>query len=251
MFEANITTDMARLQAELDDVARQELPFALALAATRTAQEVRLGLRSVMRKRLDRPSRFTLNSLYIRSAKKSDNPPQARVGFIDYASKGTPAGKYLKPQVHSGQRNKKRFERALIAVGAMRSDEWAMPGAAARQDQYGNMARGQIVQVLSALRAFSEVGYDANATGSARSRRKGNARRYFAGEVDGERGVWQRVNSGFGEGVKPIMIFTTDEPRYRARLPMYQIAENIVAANYDRVFAQALQDAIASSRNKR
>lgn len=251
MFDVQFTTDMARLQAELDDVGREELPFALALAATRTAHKVKHGLVNVMRQRFDRPTRFTLNSLYVRNARKADNPPQARVFFRDFAPKGTPAGTYLQPQVHSGQRNKKRFERALIHVGAMRSDEWAMPGAGAKQDQYGNMSRGQIVQVLSGLRAMRETGYQANATSSARSRRKGNARKYFAGEVDGERGVWQRVNSAFGEGVRPIMIFTTDEPRYRTRLPMFQIAENIVAANYDRIFQQALADAIASSKRRR
>lgn len=250
MFDVTYTTDMARLQAQLDDLGRQELPFALALAATRTAEQVKRGLLNVMRQRFDRPTRFTMNSLYVRYAKKTDNPPTARVFFRDFAPKGTPAARYLQPQVHSGQRSKKRFERALIAVGAMEGNEWAMPGSGAKKDQYGNMSRGQIVQVLSGLRAFNMAGSEANATNSPRSRRKGNARRYFAGEVNGQRGVWERVNSAFGEGARPIMIFTTDQPRYRARLPMYQIAENIVAANYDRIFAQALQQAIASSKRR-
>ncbi|MEQ5770016.1 hypothetical protein NFH98_20810 [Halomonas sp. H33-56] len=226
----------------------RQIPFATALALTRVAQRVKQGELAVMKRRFDRPTKFTMNSLYVKRAKKGDSPPRATVHFRDFAPKGTPADTYLQPQVRGVRRNKKRFEKALIYAGAMKPDEWAIPGGGARRDVYGNVAKGQITQVLSALRAFGEQGYQANATSSKSSRRKGNARRYFAGEVGGERGVWQRINSAFGEGVKPIFLFTRDEPSYRTRLPMTKIAENIAKANYDREFSRAIEEAIATAR---
>ncbi|WP_219924669.1 hypothetical protein [Halomonas sp. ND22Bw] len=159
----------------------KQIPYATALALTRVAQRVKEGELAVMKRRFDRPTKFTMNSLYVKRAKKSDRPPRATVYFRDFAPKGTPAGTYLQPQVHSGKRNKKRFEKALIHAGAMRPDEWAIPGGGARRDVYGNVAKGQITQMLSGLRALGEQGYQANATSSRSSRRKGNARRYFAG----------------------------------------------------------------------
>lgn len=226
----------------------EQIPFATALALTRLAQRVKQGELDVMERRFERPTRFTMNSLFVKPAKKSDSQPTATAWFRDFAPKGTPAGTYLQPQVHGGRRNKKRFEKALIHVGAMRPDEWALPGAGARRDVYGNVARGQVTQVLSALRAFGQQGYTANATNSRRSRRKGNARKYFAGEVGGERGVWQRINSAFGEGVKPIFLFSSDDPGYRPRLPMTKIAENIIKANYSREFAAVIELALATAR---
>jgi len=230
----------------LDRTATEQIPFATATALNEIAKRIRAGERAVMKQRLDRPTPFTLNGLYLKAARK--NSLEARVWFKDYASKGTPAGKYMQPAVYGGARRSKRFERALSARGILPEGQFAIPGQGIQLDSYGNVPRGMYVKILSGLRAFGEQGYDANATDSARSRRKGNAQRYFVATIDGQAGIWERVKSAFGEGVKPLFVFTDTEPKYRVLVPFFKIAENIHKANYEREFTYAMQQAIKTAR---
>lgn len=247
MYDLRIDIDTLKVRGELGRLAARQLPFAIALALNETAKRVHAGERAVMRQRFDRPTPFTMNSLRIWYANK--NNPRARVGFRDFAGKGTPATVYLQPQVHGGERSHKRFEKALIWRGIMDRDEYAVPASGARLDSYGNMSRGQIVQILSALQAFREVGYLANRSSSRRSQRKAARADYFAGNPGGEgRGVWQRVKTGWGDAIRPVLMFTKGSPKYRVRLPFWQIADNISRAHLQRDFLRALDHAIRTAR---
>ena len=239
------STNLSAVQAALKDTERKQIPFANALALTKTAQRVKAGEINAMKRNLDRPTNFTLKSLYVKAATKATQ--EARVWFKDFAPKGTPAGNYLQPQVQGGQRRLKRHEKALIARGLMKSTQFAVPAAGAKMDQYGNMKRTQYVQLLSQLRAFGEQGYSANATGSKRSTRKRRSGAYFAATINGEQGVWQEVESAFGKGARPVLIFLDRDPSYRVRFPFFKIAENIVKANYEREFKSALDHAIKTN----
>lgn len=236
-----------QLLAELERDVTKQIPFANMLAATRTGQLVKSGQTKVMRQRFDRPTPFTLNSLRLQPA--TMKRPEARVFFRDFAAKGTPADRYLRPQAYGGERGQKRSERALIARGFMKSSQYAIPAAGAEFDAYGNMKRGQIVKILSDIGAFGEQGYQANRTSSVRSKRKALKSGYFVAQPKGEpAGVWQRKGTAFGQDIRPVLIFTDSAPKYRLRLPFQKIAENIVRANYERVFVQALDEALKTSK---
>lgn len=244
-FTVTAAANTKQIADSIDRMARDQIPFATANALTAIAKRVKSGQLKVMRQRLDRPTNFTLNSLYIKAARK--NRLEARVWFKDYASKGTPAAKYMQPAVYGGAGRSKRFERALIQRGYMQDGQAALPASGVKLDSYGNVPRGMYVKILSGLRAFGEQGYDANATGSRRSRRKGNAQKYFVAEIDGQAGIWERVKSGFGDGVKPLFLFSESEPKYRVLVPFFKIAENIHKANYEREFTYALREAIRTA----
>ncbi|SFB46378.1 hypothetical protein [Azotobacter beijerinckii] len=233
--------------AELAEIARQ-MPFALALAATRMAQRVRDGELSVMRKRLDKPTRTTMNSLFVKPATKAK--PEARVWLKDAWNSGVPADRYMQAAVYGGVRGHKRFEKALIARGLMSGNQYAVPNAAFMDDN-GNI-KGQLsMKILSGLGAAETfAGTQANATGSRRSRKKGNADRYFVGEIDGMRGVWERRRMAMGDAVRPVFVFVDGAPRYRVRVPFFAIAENMVKANFQREFGSALERAIATARQR-
>jgi len=246
-----VDTNSKEVAAQLDRITRDQLPFARSLIANRMAQVVKSNELKVIKIRIDRPTRFTLNSLQLTPGSKAK--PEARVWFKDYATKGTPADKYLRPQAFGGERAQKRSERALAIRGYLPKGQYLVPASGARLDAHGNMQRGQIVQVLSALRAFGEQGYTANATGSARSMAKqarSGASAYFWGTIDGQAGVWQRVRSAFGEGALPIMLATDGSPKYRVRFPFFAIAENTIAANYQRVATEAIDYVLATARPK-
>ncbi len=239
--------DLATLSKALRTLGERQLPFVLALTATNLAIRVKKGTLSIMRQRLDRPTSTTLNSLYVKPAKKGN--PVARSFFKDAWTSGVPADTYLQQVVRGGQRPHKRFEKALIAKGVMKSSQYAIPAASA-MNQFGNVSRGVIMKILSGLGAAESVsGFQANATGSKRSKRKGNAQRYFAGEVDGTHGIWERKKTAFGDAVRPVFVFSDGTPHYKAQLPIFKIADNIVKANYMAEFTSAMDHAMASARS--
>lgn len=245
MFQVRATTNVEQLSAAMRQLSDKQLPFALALAATRTGQEIQKNVRRVMRQRFDRPTPTTLKSLYLKAARKAK--PEARVWFRDEFVSGVPADKYLQAEVFGGQRAPKGLERALQKRGLLQKGQLAVP-ASWVQDQYGNVKRGLTQKIMSGLRVFGEQGYSANATGSKRSRKKGNWERWFVAEIDGTRGIWERQKSAMGDRVRPAFVFTDGPRTYRVRLPFFKIAENTVKAHYQRNFIDAIAHAVATAR---
>lgn len=246
MFQIDARTNIEELSKALRMLGEKQLPFAFALMATRLAVRVKKGELSVLKARIDRPTTTTLNSLYVKPA--TPDKPEARTFFKDAWTSGVPADTYLQQVVKGGRRPHKRFEKALIAKGIMKTGQYALPAASAL-NQFGNVPRGTIMKILSGLGAAETVsGVQANATGSKRSKRKGNAQKYFAGEVDGTQGVWERKKTAWGDAVRPVFIFSDAEPGYRVIIPFYKIAENIVKANRGREFQSAMDTALATKR---
>ena len=246
MLQIDARTNIEELSKALRTVGEKQLPFAFALMATRLAVLVKKGELSVLKARIDRPTTTTLNSLYVKPAKPGK--PEARTFFKDAWTSGVQADTYLQQAVKGGRRPHKRFEKALIAKGIMKPGQYALPAASAL-NQFGNVPRGTIMKILSGLGAAETVsGVQANATGSKRSKRKGNAQKYFAGEVDGTQGVWERKKTAWGDAVRPVFIFSDGEPGYRVILPFYKIADNIVKANRVREFQSAMDTALATKR---
>ena len=72
-----------------------------------------------------------------------------------------------------GPRVDKASERNLRARGILPAGMFVVPAEGARLDQYGNMSRGQMIQILSGLGALEyRAGFKGNATQSARSWRR-------------------------------------------------------------------------------
>lgn len=245
MFKVDMSLDALPVSAGMRELEKRHIPFVMARTATLLAQRVKKGTITVMQKRLDRPTPTTLNSLFVKMATKTR---AAEVFFKDSWASGIPADTYLQQAVSGGMRPHKRFEKSLIARGVMRSGQYAVP-TTSFMNQYGNVSRGTMLKILSGLGAAESVrGYQANASGSARSRRKGNAHRFFSGDVDGTQGVWERKSMGMGDAVRPVFIFSDSAPRYRAIFPFFKIGQNIVNANYQADVATAWAEAMASAR---
>lgn len=246
MLDLKLDIDSVPLAREISDIQRKQIPFALMLAQTRlAANRIKPGILSVMAQRLDRPTPTTMRSLFAQSATKSR---PAKVWFKDQWTTGIPADAYLQQAVQGGARPHKRFEKSLIAQGLMKAGQYAVPNAGLL-NQYGNVSRGVMTRILSGLGAAEGGrGYQSNATGSKRSKRKGNADRYFVGNVGGESGVWERKASAFGEGVKPVFIYTEGAPQYRVIFPFFKIAENIAKAHGQAELHGALRDAILTAK---
>lgn len=247
MIKVGFQTNAADVARYLRGVERTHIPFATALGLTRIAQDVKRAEQDALPRVFDRPTPYTMNSLFMRSATKRE--PAAEVWFKDRraTAKGTAAADYLSPNVYGGDRNRKRMEVALQRIGLLPAGMIAVPGKAAKLDAYGNMDRGEIVRVLSWLQAFGEQGYRANSTAKTRARiAKGSIKRgvrgheYFVSRGRGwwfgaggwrrgreqhlAPGVYRRFKFGFGQHIEPVLMFVR-APVYKRRYPFFEIAQ--------------------------
>lgn len=248
MIVVSVSPGLERLIPKIRWWQREQLPFATALALTRTAQAVKTAEVAEMQRVFDRPKPYTLNSLYVRPATKVRL--QATVKLKDDAAGGTPAAKYLGAEIAGGTRLQKRFERALILRGLMPANSYAVPGRGVRLDQYGNISAGTILQILSALGAGElTAGYMANRTERS-ARRLGRRRRdFFVGRPGGGRlplGVWERIKSGSVTRVVPVLIFVRG-PHYRARFGFEAVAQRTIDEQFPVQFARAWEQALATA----
>lgn len=239
-----LTANMAGLKKQID--------FASRVAVTRTAQLAAIDEQKEMRDVFRSPTPYTLNSLFVQPATKTR--PSAMVKLKDEATKATPAAKFLAAQISGGQRKQKKFERALEAAGVMPVGYRAVPGSGAKVDAYGNMSRGQIVQILAFFRAFPEMGYKANMTTAGRAQmakgtKKAAGFTYFVGRP-GDRlplGIYQRTRFAAGSAVRPVLIFVRSAV-YQPTLDFEYVVEQTVKREFAGLFAKAFEEAMRTAR---
>lgn len=252
---------LKELVSNLSDIEKNQLPFAMAKTLTQTAQQIKEASIKEMSRVLDRPTAYTLGSLYIQPAKKKEW--SAMVYFKDKSSagKGNPAANYLYPQVEGGQRNIKRFESSLRRIGVLPRGMFVVPGNACQLDSYGNIPSSLIIQILSYFQAFGEQGYRANITEKRKksiakgSKKQGFGFEYFAsygpGTWSGRQhlpaGIYKRVKFSAGTAIKPIIMFVK-EPKYQKRFPFYEIAQKTIEQRLADNFKEAMDEAIKTAK---
>lgn len=247
MIRLEVKSELPALISKIKNLREDQLPFAIASAVTKTAQSAKRALEAAMPFTFDRPTPYTLGSLYLSPATKG--LPVAKIWIKDDAGKGTPASKYLLPEIAGGQRSMKRFERRLQLIGLMPAGMYAVPGEGANLDAYGNISASTIEQILSALGA-AEIfsGYKANRTRASRARKGGRIAEYFVGSPGGAPlGVYRRFGFAHGSAVKPILIFVRSAV-YRPRYDFQEIAAKVVRDEFPRQFSEAYQRAVATAR---
>lgn len=242
------------LQAQLDaltELEKELIPYATSTALTKTAQGLIGRLQDEMRVVFDKPTPYTLNALRLMPATK--DKLSARVWFKNEADGAQPASVWLAPEVYGGERRNKPAELQLRARGILPAGMYVVPGEGAELDAYGNIKRGQIIKAMSGVKGFSQSGYQANATDSARSTKKGNAKSYFVMKRAGKPiGIAQRTGKKRGD-VTMILAFVA-KPRYGERLNFFQIAEEYtrehLPAEFERAMATVRQRFAARSKRR-
>ncbi|MBX6427161.1 MAG: hypothetical protein IRZ09_14715 [Variibacter sp.] len=191
----------------------------------------------------DRPTRFTLNSLFVKPATKQD---LAAIVHFKEGFGSVPAWRYLGPQVAGGPRVHKSYERALIRAGVMRADEFTVPGAGARLDAHGNMRGGEITRILSQLGASPDPMQNMTERSKRRARRTGVGRYFVLRGTRAPNGVYLRKG---GREIVPVLIFVP-QPRYRKRFPFYDTAQRVFAARFAERFREGLARFAGGRRRK-
>ncbi|MFC5548182.1 hypothetical protein [Massilia aerilata] len=246
----NIQTNFPDVASRLQALGRQA-PFVAAVSLTRSMQDAQAAIKSEMQRAFDRPTAYALNGTFLKAAKK-DNL-EARVWVKDNPfGKGTPADRFLLPQIYGGGRGLKGIERLLQANGLMPSGWFVVPGAGAQLDGNGNVKRSQIVQILSQLKVQRGAGHESRATGSARSNRT-IARQgvtYFAlpkVRRGLQPGIYLKRAFAHGSALKPVFIFVRSV-QYRPRLKFFEVGQATVNAQFPRHFDAEWTKAVQSAR---
>ena len=231
-MQINLGNSIMRVKKYLDEVSRQQLPFATSKALTMTAVDVRTGLQQDMKNVFNKPTPYTLNSIYVKAASKKDLT--ARVGHKEFPSKGTPASYYLQPQVFGGERPLKRSERWL--------GEFWVPSRNAPVNQYGNMTNGKMTQILSVLGKNPDP--MSNTTKRSRQRNRKLPEFFISRGGRLPAGIWQRYGR---RSIKPILFFIK-APKYTPRYDFFGVSKKVVNEKFSQNFGTAMNDAIRTAR---
>jgi len=227
----------------LNDVQRNQIPFATSVALNKTARLAQDGIKGEMQRVLDRPKPYTLNGTFV--ANSSKHKLTAIVGLKDKSSSGQAPATYLAPLVGGGQRGDKALEKVLTRMGALPPGMRAVPTSASTMDQYGNMNRRQVKEMVGGLKSGMSIH-------KGRGKR-GHMGGYFvaaAGEPKTAHlppGIYYRIGSTDGKVIRPMMIFVK-RAQYRAVLNIRSTVSDVVIKNFNIQFAAALSSALASAR---
>lgn len=240
--------DLKGYRKQMKVVGQRQMPFAIATGLNNLAVMAKADVDKAMAADFDRPTPFTLNAFYVKKANKRDLT--AWLGARDFASKGTPAAKYLAPQVFGGDRRLKRFERRLSVIAGGR---YIVPGHGAQLDQYGNISRGQIGKILSRLGVMTDMQQNASEATKRRLAKQGLAHRqtatdYFLAREKGTGrplGVYQLQGRG---RVVPVLVFTDHPPSYTTRFPFESVVTKSLQGNAKQAMADAIAHTLATAR---
>jgi len=232
------------------DAMTKQLPWAIAKAMTESAKKSQAALKAQTPRYVDRPVAFTMNSTFVRFA--TPRKLEAWVGFKDYASKGTPAAKYLQPMVGGGVRRQKASERQLVASGVLPPNSFIVPTGVTplKLNAYGNLSASTYTQVLSRVKSLGEQGYTANVSGARRSQAKRSQRDYFVGRPGGlPLGIYARLgkrpmNGGLPRGFHTVF-YVTGQPRYQPTFPVRKILDNTFTNTFGPNLRSALERELA------
>jgi hypothetical protein len=247
VFQVKVEVDLSQVR---DSVAnwQKQARYATAVALTRTAWDVAGSETQEVGRVFDRPTPQTQKSFVVDKATKDDLT--ATVSMKTRAQ-GLPADEYLDAEVVGGRRAMKRSEIMLQAAGILPAGMQTAPGTGAKLDAYGNMARGQMAQILSYFQTYGITVLNSprmNMTAKKTAAVKKNGG-YFVVSVDGTKtklapGIWMRDSSG---GIKPILMFIRP-PSYKKRFDFEQVGAKQVVATFNDRFEAAWADAVRTAR---
>lgn len=192
------------------------------IALNRTTVNVYNGLKDMLATKIDRPTKFTLNSLQFQKARADRlyGVVETRLG-----TNSVPSGRYLSPLINGGPRQMKSSEK--------RFGKYWTPARGADLDASGNIRGSTMNKVLSQLKLRADPAQ--NATISKRSKAKRKSEAYFV-----QNGiVFQRKG---GAKPTPFIILVEKIPTYRKMLPWYETAQQIVDQSLAREYYQALDE---------
>ena len=232
--KTNADSVIASLEAKgrrLADVVR--------FAVNDTVNDMVVSQKVEMRRVFDNPRPYTLNAIYPRYAGKRGNIMQAGIAFREFGVKGTPAYKYLTPQIKGGPRRLKRSEKALQGIGVLPSGSFTVQGRNFEKDANGDIPGAQYTRMLA------ELGVQGVGLGGPKPQRKARTkgdRQFFLMRRRSDDRPFAIAEKRGDQAV--IMLVFTGMPNYKPRYDFYGVASKQVQISFpkhfNRVFARMM-----------
>lgn len=230
----NSSSNAAEVAQRINEFGRQAV-FAAAVSMTRGVGDAKKAVVDEMRRAFIGPTPYALNGLVTKPATKQKL--EARLWVKDNPfGKGTPADRFLLPEIYGGERGQKGMERVLQRSGLIPAGWFAVPAAGAQLDGNGNVKRSQITQMLSQLQVQSGTGYESRRSNRAASRstvaRQGVT--YFAlpkARRGLKPGIYLKRKFAHGSAIRPVFIFVS-RVQYRSRLKFHEVGEQVSQARF-------------------
>lgn len=270
IIQPDITKSVAAAQRLAQGLPKQ-VRYAASVAINSALQQGLRAERDRMRQVFDRPTPYVLNRGVVLTPSTKDKL-QGQLAVDTRPDGGNvPAGKPLLAEVLGGARRAKRSELLLQRAGVLPSGWLTTPGKGAKTDAYGNISRGQILEILSWFQAYPATnrreGRVRNSArdnisdqGKARKRkatRSHAGREYFAVQPGAKRGglrpgVYLRQVGGgrfMGPVARPrIVLVFVPRASYQKRFDFVAQAQQAVAAALPAAFSSALRRALETAR---
>lgn len=216
--DISIRAPIKDIQKTLSAFARQQIPYATALALTSLAKKVQAEETKALSQVFDRPTPFTLKAIGVKAARKSNLTATVFVKDI--------AASYLAPYEFGGMR--KQNGRAMLNPKA------------AQTNQYGNLPKN----LISRLKGRSDIFIGAIKTKNGSVVNGVWQRPMATAPLAGRKGL---RGGNRTDHLKLLIRFTDTQPvkqhlGYRAR------AQRVVNAHFNAEFSAALAVAMASAR---
>jgi len=218
----------------------KQIPFATAMALTRTAQDVKRAEIATMKQVFDRPTRYVLDALYVQPASKATLT--AQVGFKDtfFTRAGsTDAWTILGPHIEGGGRKMKKSEIHIFG-------NYYVPTkyAASYLDSHGNLPGGLLYKIQGQLMVQTDPLN--NATNSRRSQaNRANMRFFIQRMATGYKAVMLRL--GNSRDAVPFLL-EIPAPQYRKRFPYWDVADKTIRDRLPVNWDAAIQYAMGTTR---
>lgn len=140
----------------------------------------------------------------------------------------------------------------LRRAGILPPGMYTVPGKGASLDAYGNMSRGQIVQILSFMSIFGNSSLNSkrmNMKNEKRAALTSKAQDYFVVPVNDRKlklypGIWRRKGN---QEIIPVLMFVS-QPVYKAIYSLEETAKKVVRNRFRSEFDAALADALRTAR---
>lgn len=240
----NVQTDIDRITRWADEMQRNQIPFATALAITKTAKSTQDALKKTLQDTFDQPSPYITRGTFSTRATKRD--PSALVGMKDKAARGASPALYVRESFAGGARGAKPFELAFQQIGALPAGMRAVPGPGMKLDRSGSPNRKTLKEIIGAIRAGMRV--------YAGRGRNAQQLGYFV--VTPERtartqkiqpGIYRRTGAGRGSKIVPVFFFV-QEAVYEQVIDLEQVTNETVSSVFQDEFRAALERATATAR---
>jgi hypothetical protein len=222
-MKISVKVDLSGLERMLQRLEKKQVPYATALALTRTAQDAATALNAELPQYISKPTSFTQKAFTQRKAEKHD------LRAVVFA-KGVQA-KYLRYQVLGGDRApNKKAQRLPSNINL---------------NAFGNIPRGEITRLIALAKAGGRLTkYKGKKLGIS------SKLDLFYGDPGHGKppGIYKRVVQGGQHILVPLIVFTQQSVHYKPRFPMRAIVQRVVNQRFRAHFAIAMREAKATAR---